>query len=94
MLTWIGGSALVVVIGGAWILRRQLQRKQQAEEQAERARLQRAHQDAAQRSIAAADYAKFTRRRTDTDDGENPLTRGRTSRLSGRQDLRGPRHGR
>ncbi len=95
MLTWIGGSALAIVIGAAWILRRQLQRRLQAEADADRARLQRMHHDAAQRSLAAADYGKFTRRRTDQDDEKNVLgSRGRTSRLSGRQDLRGPRHGR
>ncbi len=94
MFTTIGLTTLAIVIG-AWILRRQLQRKQQAEEHADRARLQRMHQDAAQRSLAAADYAKFTRRRTDTDDETHGLgSRGRSSRLSGRQDLRGPRHGR
>ncbi len=89
--TAVGLLALAVVVGAAWILRRRLQKIQAAEEDANRARLLRVHHDAAQREIAAMDYRRFIRRH---EEGENTLSRGRAPRLSGRQDLRGPRHGR
>ena len=63
--TLIALVTLGFVVGGASLLRWILLKKLEADAEADRARLQRVTHDAAQRSIAAADYAKFTRRRTD-----------------------------
>lgn len=60
MLTTIGGVALVVVLGAAWILRR---RRRRSSVEPLTYPIEAERQRRALRSLAAADYAKFTERR-------------------------------
>ena len=79
MFTTITLLTLAILGGGVYLLTRYLDRRQEAEDEASRIKMQ--------RSIAALDYRSFTKR-----EHEDVHPRSRPPRLAVRQDPRDVRH--